>query len=181
MTETESAMLGLILSEWVKLTLDDPAQRLGEGFYQWRRRAASIRNLDRLGVVVDPTWLGSAPAGRQARRRAMAGLVADGWVTLRVIHRRLTFVRPTDAALSAIVDGCEAQVANEPPPEPAWVLPPTPLTTAELDAALAIDPALDALLAADAASLDELLASIVTDPAIDAMLADLAATPEPPQ
>ena len=99
MTETESAMLGLILSEWCRLMLDDPKQRPGEGHYVWKARAASIRNLDRLGVAVDPTWLGSSAAGRQARLRALTALEREGWIVRRSIHRRLSFVRPTDAAL----------------------------------------------------------------------------------
>ena len=157
MTETENELLSLILSEWVKLTLDDPAQRLGEGFYQWRRRAASIRNLDRLGVAVDATWFGRDSAGRQARRRAMAGLVADGWVTLRVVHRRLSFARPTAFAIQAILAGCEDQVANEPPPEPAWVLEPKLLTSEKTGLAIT--------------ELSVLLAD--TDDKLDAMLDEL--------
>ena len=91
MNDTESKLLGLILSEWVRLMLDSPAQQAGEGHYAWRYRVAAIQDLERFGVVVDPAWLGSSAAGRQSRRRAMVNLVADGWVTLRKIHRRLSF------------------------------------------------------------------------------------------
>ena len=166
MTETENELLSLILSEWVKLTLDDPAQRLGEGFYQWRRRASSIRNLDRLGVAVDATWFGRDSAGRQARRRAMAGLVADGWVTLRVVHRRLSFARPTAFAIQAILAGCEDQVANEPPEvEQTWLLEPKLLTSDEADLA--------------ATELETSIAD--TDDKLDAMLDELKTGSEPPQ
>ena len=111
MTEAESELLRLVLSEWSRLTLMDPAQKQREGFYDWKARQAAITDLGRLGVVVDPRWLGSDAAGRQARGRALSGLVADGWLIKTVAHRRLTYVQLTDAAIQEILAATDGQAA----------------------------------------------------------------------
>ena len=139
MTETENELLGLILSEWVQLSLDDPKQRLGEGFYEWKARAAAITDAARWGVQVDPCWLGSDAAGRQRRSRSLASLVSTGWITRKLFHRRLTFVKPTAMALEAILQAT--------PPKP----PPTSEQAAARDAATAAE------LAASIAETDEKL------------------------
>ena len=149
MSVVESKLLGLILSEWVRLSLDSPAQQAGEGHYAWRYRVAAIQDLDRLGVVVDPAWLGSSAAGRQSRRRAMVNLVADGWVTLRKIHRRLSFARPTDLAIRAIAEALAVPGVEQPEVEQKWLLEPkTDLAATELETSIAdTDDKLDALRA----------------------------------
>ena len=122
MSVVESKLLGLILSEWVRLSLDNFAQQACEGHYAWQYRVAAIQDLDRLGVAIDPAWLGSSAAGRQSRRRAMVNLVADGWVTLRKIHRRLSFARPTEIAIRAIAEALEPPEVEQPEVEQKWLL-----------------------------------------------------------
>ncbi len=165
MNDTESKLLGLILSEWVRLMLDSPAQQAGEGHYAWRYRVAAIQDLERFGVVVDPAWLGSSAAGRQSRRRAMVNLVADGWVTLRKIHRRLSFARPTDLAIRAVAEALAVPGVEPPEVEQTWVLEPKLLTSEETDLA--------------ATELETSIAD--TDDKLDAMLAELNTGSEPPQ
>ncbi len=155
MAETESELLGLILSEWCRLTLMSPVQQPGEGWLDFRHRIEPLADLDRFGVKIDPRWIGADATGRQARRRALANLVEDGWIVLRSIHRRLTFALPTDLAIRAILDA-----TTPPPPTPP---PPQLLTTEEAerrDAATAAE--LDAILAADRVQLDKLLAELAT-------------------
>ena len=165
MTNAENALLSLILSEWVRLIQMDPKQQRGEGFYQWKARAAYLSELPVYGLQVDPTWLGTSAAGRQSRSRALIGLERAGWIVRTTRHRRPCHVRPTDLAITAILAGCEDQVANEPPPEPAWVLEPKLLTSEETDLATT--------------ELSVLLAD--TDDKLDAMLDELNTGSEPPQ
>lgn len=136
MNDTESKLLGLVLSEWCQLMMSDPAQRLREDFHEWKARQAAITDAARWGVQVDPCWLGSDAAGRQARRRALVALERDGWIIKKLFHRRLSFVKPTDMAIEAIL-----QATSPKPPKPP---PPTPLTSeqaAARDAATAAEPA----------------------------------------
>ena len=86
-------------------------------------------------------------------------LERDGWIIKKLFHRRLSFVKPTDMALEAIL-----QATSPKPPKPP---PPTPLTSeqaAARDAATAAEPA--AMLAD-------------TDDKLDAMLAELNTGSEP--
>ncbi len=101
MSDSETALLGLIIGEWVRLREMDPARQPGEGFYVWKRRVAHLDGLSRYGLQVDRTWLGSSAAGRQARSRALIGLERAGWI-IRTTSNRPCHVRPTDLAIRAI-------------------------------------------------------------------------------
>ena len=155
MTETESELLELILTEWSRLTLMSPVQRPGEGWLDFRHRIKPLADLETLGIAIDPAWIGSSPAQRQARSRALTSLEQSGWI-IRTARRRgfrPSHVRVTDDAITAIL----AATTPQPPPPPK----PTPLTTEEADVRDAATAAeLDALLAADRIAVDKLLADI---------------------
>ncbi len=156
MNDTESKLLGLVLSEWCQLMMSDPAQRLREDFHEWKARQAAITDAARWGVQVDPCWLGSDAAGRQARSRSLASLVSTGWLIKKSFHRRLSFVKPTDMALEAIL-----QATSPKPP------PPTPLTSEQA-------------AARDAATAAELAAMLAdTDDKLDALRDELNTGSEP--
>ena len=103
MTSSERDLLSLILSEWVRLIEMDPKQQRGEGFYEWKARAAYLDGLSRYGLQVDRNWLGTSAAGRQARSRALIGLERAGWI-VRTTNRRPCHVKPTDRAIRAILE-----------------------------------------------------------------------------
>ena len=163
MSVVESKLLGLILSEWVRLSLDNFAQQAGEGHYAWQYRVAAIQDLDRLGVAIDPKWLGSDSAGRQARSRSLASLVSAGWITKRVVHRRLSFARPTEIAIRAIAEALAVPGVEPPEVEQTWLLEPKPLTSEEADLA--------------ATELETSIAD--TDDKLDALRAELNTGSEP--
>lgn len=125
MKNVEQDLLAMILTAWFRRRAIDPKQQRGEGHYVWLQRVREIAEMNWLGIKVDRDWIGSSPAQKMARSRALAALERDGWIIResRYGGGSLTHVRPTEAGLSLAGELSVAIPPPVPPPPP----PPPPV------------------------------------------------------
>lgn len=125
MKNVKKALLAMILTAWFRRRAIDPKQQRGEGHYVWLQRVREIAEMNWLGIKVDGSWLGSAPAQKMARSRALAALEQGGLIIRESRYRggSLTHVRPTEAGLSLAGELGVAIPPPVPPPPP----PPPPV------------------------------------------------------
>ena len=116
MTPNETKLLTLLLAETRRIETDDIREYAFRSAGRLTAMIAQEDMTDGLGVRVAGHWLGSDPAGRQARRRALMALEVAGLVELSCRWSQYPNARTTHARLTdqgRIVAESFAQAASE--------------------------------------------------------------------